>query len=42
MFDGANAVTNNRIYHDTLQTTGYNLGMRKGTFATTIDPKEYF
>ena len=31
-----------RLEHDKSQTTGYNLGMRKGSFATAFDTKEYF
>ena len=31
-----------RVRHETQQSTGYNLCMNKGTFATAFDPREYF
>ena len=31
-----------KVHHEKSQSTGYNLGMNKGTFATAFDPREYF
>ena len=42
MFGGLKLPGMGKAHHEKSQSTGYNLGMNKGTFATAFDHREYF